>query len=175
VLGALAVALSSTRQKRADLMVRLRTIEDLFVEQTQQQVVVEETAALITQIEIFEGIPLFGAATGALLNLAVAHKTQITARRLFQERWLRDYKKIDSIEPSIKPGKIPSVEGWSGALARATYSTLYGLTFGAAFPVCFLVEIARSAGRPLSRVSLEAKPNGKPRRRRTARLEPAGH
>jgi hypothetical protein len=29
--------------------------------------------ALLTQIEIFEDIPAFGDATGALLNLAVAH------------------------------------------------------------------------------------------------------
>jgi hypothetical protein len=55
-------------------MVRLREIEDLLLEETQEQVVVEETASLLTQLEVFEDIPVFGAATGALLNLWEAHK-----------------------------------------------------------------------------------------------------
>src|SRR3954451_10823509 len=70
VLGALAVALSSTKERRTELMARLREIEDLLLEQTQEQVVVEETASLVTQIEVFEDIPLFGAVTGGLLNPA---------------------------------------------------------------------------------------------------------
>ena len=61
---------------------------------------VQETASLLTQIEVFEDIPLFGAATGALLNLVVAHRADLTARHLFQERWLRDNGKVDEIEPA---------------------------------------------------------------------------
>ena len=81
-------------------MARLREIEDLLLEETQEQVVVEETASLLTQIEVFEDIPVFGAVTGGLLNLSVAHRADVTARHLFQERWLRDQGKVDEIEPS---------------------------------------------------------------------------
>ena len=85
VLGALAVALSATKEKRTDLMVRLREIEELLVEEVQENIVVEETASLLTQIEILEDIPVVGAVTGGLLNLSVAHRTDVTARHLFQE------------------------------------------------------------------------------------------
>ena len=135
VLGALAVALSSTKERRTELMARLREIEHLLLEQTQEQVVVEETASLLTQIEVFGDIPLFGAVTGGLLNLSVAHRADVTARHLFQERWLRDQGKVDEIEPSAEASKLPSLTGWSGVFSRIGYSTVYGASFGAAFPV----------------------------------------
>jgi hypothetical protein len=152
VLGAFAVSLSSTRQKRTELMARLREIEELLLEQTQQQVVVEEAAALITQIELFEDIPVFGAATGALLNLSVAHKTETTARRLFQERWLRDNGKVDSIEPA-SDGNVPAAQGWSGALARAGYGTAYSAAFGAALPVTLACALLSPMARPIARLA----------------------
>ena len=116
VLGALAVALSSTKERRTELMARLREIEDLLLEETQEQVVVEETASLLTQIEVFEDIPVFGAVTGGLLNLSVAHRADVTARHLFQERWLRDQGKVDEIEPSPDASKAPSLTGMVGRL-----------------------------------------------------------
>ena len=65
VLGALAVALSDSRERRTDLMVQLRTIEELLLEDIQENVIIEETASLLTQVEIFEDVPVFGAAGGA--------------------------------------------------------------------------------------------------------------
>jgi hypothetical protein len=138
VLGALAVALSSTKERRTELMAQLRDIEDLLLEEIQQDVVIEETASLLTQVEIFEDIPVFGAVTGGLLNLSVAHRTDVTARHLFQERWLRDNGKVDTIEPAALRGKIPAMHGWKGTFARAGYGTVYGLTFGASFPFFLL-------------------------------------
>jgi hypothetical protein len=135
VMGALAVALSSTRERRTELMARLRELEHLLLEETQQNVVVEETAALLTQIEVFEDIPLFGAVTGGLLNLSTAHRTDVTARHLFQERWLRDQGKVDEIEPAAGALRGPALDGWSGAFARIGYGAIYGTCFGAAFPV----------------------------------------
>ncbi len=138
VLGALAVALSGSRQRRTDLMIQLREIEDLLLEDIQEDLVIEETASLLTQVEIFEDLPLFGAAGGALLNLWVAHRADLTARHLFQERWLRDNGKIDDIDAASDSRGVDSVHGWTGAFARAGYSSLYGLTFGAALPVYVL-------------------------------------
>ena len=64
VLGALAVALSDSKEQRHALMKRLREIEELLLEEVQEDILVQETASLLTQIEVFEDIPLFGAATG---------------------------------------------------------------------------------------------------------------
>lgn len=150
ILGALAVALADTRQRRTELMARLREIEDLLLEEIQQDIVVEETASLLTQIEAFEDIPVFGAATGGLLNLSVAHRTDVTARHLFQERWLRDNGKVHTIKPAPDSGRIPTAHGWGGAFARAGYSTVYGLSFGAAFPVHLVSMMVGPVGKPIS-------------------------
>jgi EcsC protein family len=143
ILGALAVALSSTREKRTELTARLREIEDLLLEETQEQVLIEETASLLTQIELFEDIPVFGAATGALLNLSVAHRTDVTARHLFQERWLRDNGKLDVIEPAAEDGKFAWRSGWTGALDRAAWTTVYGLSYGAVLPFAVVRMMVR--------------------------------
>jgi hypothetical protein len=161
VLGALAVALSATKEKRTDLMVRLREIEELLVEEVQENIVVEETASLLTQIEILEDIPVVGAVTGGLLNLSVAHRTDVTARHLFQERWLRDNGKVEEIEPGPHLGVVPPLYGWSGVFARAGYSTLHSLSFGVAFPFCLAAEIFTPVTRPLtSRIGALAAASG---------------
>jgi hypothetical protein len=149
-LGALGVALSSTKEKRTDRLARLREIEHLLLEETQQSIIIEEIASLLTQIEIFEDIPVFGAATGALLNLSVAHRTDVTARHLFQERWLRDNGKIREIEPAPYQGFASPRGGWSGALARAGAGTVYGLGYGVAFPVCLVIGLFARMTEPLT-------------------------
>jgi len=94
----------------------------------------------------------------------------------------------------IPEGEVPEVEvtrslpadprrkgktapGWSRALARAGYATIYAVSFGAAFPVYVVSAIFRSVGRrSTSRVTQAISPsaNGKVaklqsvRRRRTA-------
>src|SRR5260370_32170230 len=50
VLGAFAVAISSTKQKRTDLMARLREIEELLLKEAQAAVAVGEAVGLVTQI-----------------------------------------------------------------------------------------------------------------------------
>ena len=72
------------------------------------------------------------------MNLWVAHRADLTARHLFQERWLRDNGKIDIIEPASDARGMHAMNGWTGGLARAGYSSLYGLSFGAVLPVCLL-------------------------------------
>ncbi len=141
ILGAFAVAISNTKERRTELTERLREIEDLLLEETQEQIVIEESAALITQIEVFEDIPVFGAATGALLNFSVARKTAATAQHLFQERWLRDNGKIQEIDPAPTDADIPSTKGWAGAIARTGYAVVHSVSFGAAFPVYFAAAI----------------------------------
>ena len=135
VLGAVAVALSSTNEKRVDRLIRLREMEDLLLEELQEQIVIEELASLLVQIEILADIPAFGAVSGALLNLSIARRIDETARRLFQERWLRDRGKVSEIAPAPLVGRMPAHHGWSGAWARAGYHAAYGIGFGLSFPV----------------------------------------
>ena len=52
------MALSGSKERRTDLMVQLRTIEELLLEDIQENIIIEETASLLTQVEIFEDIPV---------------------------------------------------------------------------------------------------------------------
>ena len=138
VLAAFALAISTTKERRTLLRARLREIEDLVLEETQENIVIEETASLIGQIEVFEDIPVVGAVTGGLLNLATAHRADVTARHLFQERWLRDNGKVTEIEPAEAPVGTPALEGLVGNLARVGRSTIYGVSFGLMAPLFVL-------------------------------------
>jgi hypothetical protein len=144
VLGALAVALSSMPERRADLMRRLREIEGLLIEEAEEQVLIEEAASLLTQVELFADVPVVGAAAGALLNLSAARRTSVTARRLFQERWLKDHGLVDHVEPLVAHGA--SAHGWSGALTRTAVGIAYGAGFCTAFPVHLAAEGLASIG-----------------------------
>ncbi len=143
VLGAFAVALSHSQQKRLSLVERLREVEELLIEDTQEQVIVEEAMNLITQLEVFEAIPLLGIVGGALLNLSSVQRMDITARRLFQERRLRDEGKVDEIAPSAATESLMAMHGWSGAAARAGRHTVFGLAFGVSFGGYLIAEMVK--------------------------------
>ena len=94
------------------------------------------------QLEVFEGIPGIGAVSGALLNLAFIHRVEITARRVFQERWMRHNGKVDAIAPAEVPAHKLAA-GWAGALNRALYSGSYCLGYGAVLPACLVFSLFR--------------------------------
>jgi hypothetical protein len=67
-----------------------------------------------------------------------------TARRIFQERWLKDNGKVRSIAPA--PAHSRSLEtGWTGVLSRAAYSGCYTVGFGAVLPAYLLVSLFERA------------------------------
>jgi hypothetical protein len=136
VLGVFAAALSNSRERKQRILVRLRDIEELLLEEIQENLVVEEAASLLFQIEIFEEVPGVGAISGAFLNLAAIRRVDLTARHVFQERWLRANGKVGVIEPNpdANAGTVSSSSGWAGALARGLYASGYALGYGLALP-----------------------------------------
>ncbi len=103
VLGVMVTALSGTLQTRRERLQKLREIEDILVDEAEEEVVVQEVLQVIFQLEAFEEVPGIGAASGAVLNLATIHRVAVTARRVFQERRLRDAGKVREIEPAEAP------------------------------------------------------------------------
>jgi len=145
VLGVLIAATSgslATKRKRLD---NLREIEHLLLEETQEEILADEALSLLFQLEIFEELPGVGTISGALLNLAFIRRVDITARRVFQERWLHDNGKVQVIAPAPVHERHLAT-GWSGALGRAAYSGIYSLGFGAALPVYVVSSLFRSIG-----------------------------
>jgi hypothetical protein len=137
VLGVLLVALSGSLEIRRERLQRLRELEEMLVEETVEGVLVEEIVSFIFQLEVFDSVPGIGAISGAVLNMAFMHQVDNTARRIFQERWLRDNGKVRRIEPAEAHPRVLA-SGLSGVLRRGIYAGSYYVGFGLALPACIL-------------------------------------
>jgi hypothetical protein len=80
-------------------------------------------------------IPLVGDITWIPMNFDIVRRTDITARRFFQERWLRDRTKLVEIEPSRTSLRRSSLRGGLSMLGHLGYACVYGLSFGAVLPL----------------------------------------
>jgi hypothetical protein len=143
VLGILVAATSgslATRRKRLD---RLREVEHLLVEETEEEILADELLSLLFQLEIFAEVPGVGLISGALLNLLFIRRVDITARRVFQERWLEDNGKVHVIKP-VDVHASQLVHGWRGAVGRLAYSSCYATSFGVSFPAYVVRSLFRS-------------------------------
>src|SRR5205823_4310250 len=103
VLGLLIAATSGSLETRRSRLSQLRELEELVLEETHEEVLAEEVLAFLFQLEAFEEVPGIGAVSGALLNLSFMHRVDVTARRVFQERWLSDNGKVREIAPAEAP------------------------------------------------------------------------
>jgi hypothetical protein len=142
VLGILITATSGSLAAKRERLDRLHGLRDWFLEMTQEEIVADELLSLVFQLEVFEAIPGIGVVSGAALNLFFSRKIDITARRVFQERWLRDNGKVTVIEPAAVPRHIIAL-GPSAVLTRAAHSASYYVGFGLAFPVCLVTLLFR--------------------------------
>jgi hypothetical protein len=143
VLGILIAAMSGSLAVKRQRLDRLREIEHLLLEETQEEVLTEEAMSVLFQLEIFAEIPGVGAISGALLNIAFIRRVEQTARRVFQERWLQHNGKVRVIAPAAVHARHLAT-GRSGALGRAAYAGFYSLGFGAALPVYLVASVLRS-------------------------------
>jgi EcsC protein family len=140
VLGILSISLSGSLDLRRRRLKRLRDLEDMVAEQTEEEIFVQEIVQFVFQLEIFEAVPGLGAISGALVNAEFMGRVDVTARRVLQEHWLRDNRKVQVIEPAAALDHTLA-PGLSGALGRAVHSGVYYVGFGAALPVYLAGEV----------------------------------
>jgi hypothetical protein len=150
VLGLLLAATSNSLEVRRARLARLRDIEHWLLEETQQEILAEEAASFLFQLEVFEEVPGVGAASGAALNLTFLRRINLTARRVFQERWLRDAGKVAHIEPAEAPVRALAA-GWTGTMTRAVYRGAYYVGFGATLPAWLVARWLRPMDNALTR------------------------
>ncbi len=133
-LGVLTIATAGSVATRMERLDQLKDLEVLLVEETQVDMIRSELLSFIFQLEVFEEVPGIGIASGALLNLSFMHRVDVTARRVFQERWLTDNGKSRGIEPAVESPRAITA-GLAGLAGRAAISACYFAAFGAALPV----------------------------------------
>lgn len=149
VLGVLVVGSSDSRETKLERLGNLREVEDWLLEETQENILTEEAASLLFQLEVFEDVPGVGAFTGGLFNLSFLHKINVTAQRVFQERWLRDNGKVDWIEPEFTD------RHGTHLVSRAAYTSCYYLGYGASLPAFALAAVFAPWAGPLVRGAQE--------------------
>lgn len=75
-----------------------------------------------------------------ILDHTFFDRVDVVARRAFQERWLVDNGKADSIAPSV-PRRRSALDDMNRAISQMAYLVGGALGFGAVFPVVVLCEI----------------------------------
>jgi hypothetical protein len=149
-VGILITAISGSLETRRQRLGQIRELEDLLLEETQEEILAEEALTFLFQLEEFEEVPGVGAISGGLLNLAFMHRVDVTARRIFQERWLRDNGKTGEIAPAEVASRQLAT-GWNGALGRAAYSGCYSVSFGVTFPIWMVASLFRPMNNAVTR------------------------
>jgi hypothetical protein len=139
VLGILITALAESREKMwQTCLTRLHEVEDKMLIEAQEEILVEESASFLFQLEALGEIPGMGAVTVCLLHLWLIHRVERTARLVFQERRLRDWGKVDVIEPTARAHRGIDGAGPVGIAGRATYGIIHQFAFAVTFPVFFV-------------------------------------
>jgi hypothetical protein len=91
----------------------------------------------------FGAVPILGDLTSILMDYDFIRRVDITARRVFQERWLKEHGKLDEIHPAPMSQRRSSLEGGIDLAAQLVYLGCFGVGFGVTFP---LILVARGAG-----------------------------
>ena len=147
VLGILLVASSGSLETRRDRLSQLKSEQDYLLAENQMAVVKREVLSFLFQREVFEEVPGIGAVTGGYLNLTFLQRIglELTARRIFQERWLIDTGKIrEEVTPADVPARMPA-PGWGGAMGRAAHGGGYYAGYTAGIPIALASALIPSA------------------------------
>ena len=116
----------------------LSTIARTTLEDEAGDTVAEAIGSTLVEEKLEEGIPLLGAALGAVLDNAFIHGVEEAAQFTFQERRLRDHGKVDEIAPAAGPASTHASIGQG--LSQAVYSTSYAVSFGVVFPAALIAS-----------------------------------
>jgi hypothetical protein len=86
----------------------------------------------------FGAVPILGDLTSILMDYDFVRRVDIAARRVFQERWLKDHGKVEKIYPVAVSRRRSSLAGAADLLAQLTYVGSYSVAFGVTFPLAFV-------------------------------------
>ena len=99
----------------------------------------------------FGAVPIVGDVTSILMDYDFIRRVDITASRVFQERWLIDHQKVEEIYPAPWSQRRSSLEGGIDLAAQLVYLGSFGIAFGLAFPLVLIVRGAAEFDNPLVR------------------------
>ncbi len=99
-----------------------------------------------------EVVPIVGDAVTILLDYSMIKRVNRTARRVFEERWLRDAGKIDGeIAPAPPHPRDDALQTLGDLAGHAVYLTSFGVSFGVTVPFALAGRAARWLPGPVNR------------------------
>jgi len=99
--------------------------------------------------EILESVPWLGALMYFVLDFDFIYEVDVTARRVFQERWLRDNHKVSAIPPAPELHRRSSLREFAGAMTSSVYMSGAAASFVATFPFFLASALSARAKNPL--------------------------
>jgi len=152
VLDVLEIATLDSLAERQQLIERLHEAldrheravpggEDLL-HRTSRNLIAEEAVDLI---------PVVGTAVSFLFDSQFMHAIDEAARRVFQERWLRDHGRLREIPPAAVETRRSSLEEFGLALGQGLYCIGAVTGFTVSFPCRLVQHAVGRGGNPVSR------------------------
>ncbi len=124
-------------EKRLALLDRLRRLESGQISDAELAEEIEEIETEIgagfAEGSVMEFVPYFGILVSVYNDFEYFHHLIITARRVFQERHLRDLGKIDDIPPAGQTGRESTLRNVAGFTRELVYTGSFGVGYGVAF------------------------------------------
>lgn len=123
--------------KRLALLDRLRRLETGQISDAElaeeNQEIEAEIGAGFAEGSVMEFVPYFGILVSVYNDFEYFHHLIITARRVFQERHLRDLGKIDEIPPAGQATRESTLRNVAGFARELVYTGSFGLGYGVGF------------------------------------------
>jgi hypothetical protein len=99
------------------------------------------TASVVDDLPL-EAVPIVGELSSIFLDYAFVHRVDVTARRVFQERWLRDKEKVVTIAPSPISRRRSSMGGLLDVGGELAYTTGLAVGFTVTLPAVAATRVA---------------------------------
>lgn len=132
VIDILEIAMLQDPVERQDVLEKLHAAIDSHAEEIEGEadLVMRTTRNMLAE-EAFDFIPVVGTAVSFLFDCNFMHAVDETARRVFQERWLRDNGRVANIAPAAGMTRKSSFEEFGLALGQLMYTSgaILGFTF----------------------------------------------
>lgn len=116
-----------------------------------EQDLVARTSRNMVAEEALDFIPVVGTAVSFLFDCTFMHSVDETARRIFQERWLRDNGRVQAIEPVADVVRKSSFEEFGLALGQLMYTSGAIVGFTATVPAAFVRTLIGRRPNPIGR------------------------
>ncbi len=123
VIDILEIAMLQEPVERQDLLKQLHAAIDRRADSVDGELdLVARTSRNMVAEEAFDFVPVVGTAVSFLFDCTFMHAVDETARRIFQERWLRDNGRVEAIEPASDFTRKSSFEEFGLALGQLMYT-----------------------------------------------------